>query len=149
MKTFVKPFSALTPDELYEILRARGTVFLHEQHIHYLDMDGTDRQALHVFMRDGEAVVAYARIFPGDAEGEVHMGRVLTTRRGEGLGRKVVEAALEAAFGEMKARFASLDSQSYVAEFYRHLGFRQVSDEFVLEGIPHVRMEMEKGESVS
>lgn len=67
MKTFVKPFSALTPDELYEILRARGTVFLLEQHIHYLDMDDTDRQALHVFMRDGEAVVAYARIFPGDA----------------------------------------------------------------------------------
>lgn len=140
MTTEIKTFNELTADELYEILRARSAVFLMEQRIFYLDMDQTDRDSLHVFMRDGREVVAYARLFPADKPGEVHMGRVLTTRRGCGLGKQIVAVALRAAFQRMSAECISIDSQSYVADFYRKFGFRQVSEEFILEDLPHVKM---------
>ena len=43
MKTFViKKFDELSGREVYEILKARSTVFMMEQNIHYLDMDDVD-----------------------------------------------------------------------------------------------------------
>lgn len=142
VETFsVKPFEQLTADELYEILRARSAVFVMEQRILYQDMDETDRRAVHVFLRrNGSDVVACARLFPGDEAGDVHMGRVLTTERGRGLGRRVVSAALWAAAFRMEARRIVIDAQTSVTGFYEKLGFRQVSGEYIIEEIPHVRM---------
>ena len=138
----VRTFSELSADELYEILRARAEVFLMEQGIVYVDADEVDRRATHVFRREERSVVSYARLFPEAEEGVVHMGRVLTTKRGKGLGREVVEEALRFSFSKLKAQCVRIDSQSSVAPFYSHLGFRQTSDVFVLEGVEHVKMEL-------
>lgn len=53
---------------------------------------------------------------------------------------------IRAAFDKMNARVVTIDSQSYVADFYHRMGFRQTSEEFVLEGIPHVRMELARND---
>ena len=113
-----------------------------EQGIVYVDADEVDRRALHIFRREERDVVSYARLFPETDKGMVHMGRVLTTKRGGGLGREVVEEALSVAFDWMEAQCVRIYSHVHVAPFYAHLGFCQTSDVFVLEGVEHVKMEL-------
>lgn len=48
MDLYKKRFADLTADELYRILQARCAVFVVEQKCAYQDLDGIDRQALHV-----------------------------------------------------------------------------------------------------
>ena len=49
MVFFIKTFSELTNNELYEILQLRSEVFVVEQNCIYQDLDGKDQKALHVF----------------------------------------------------------------------------------------------------
>ena len=99
MRFETKFFDDLTARELYEILRARADVFVGEEKILYPDADGVDYDCLHIFSRDeAGTVTAYLRMFPKQEEpGTVQIGRVLTRRRGGGLGRRLMEAALRAA----------------------------------------------------
>ncbi|MBP5787675.1 MAG: GNAT family N-acetyltransferase, partial [Kiritimatiellae bacterium] len=98
-QAFSKSFSELSLDELYDILRVRAEIFVVGQRCFYLDPDGLDKTAVHVGIRDGAgALAAYARMFPEEAESGVwHVGRVLAVRRGEGLGRRVMEEVERAA----------------------------------------------------
>ena len=48
MKILVKPFHALTTEELYALLQLRSEIFVVEQQCIYQDMDGADALALHV-----------------------------------------------------------------------------------------------------
>jgi len=45
----VKTFDELSTTELYQILKARNEVFVVEQNCPYLDTDGTDEIALHLW----------------------------------------------------------------------------------------------------
>lgn len=141
MKTVAKTFEELTNREVYEILKARSAVFMIEQRIVYLDMDDVDYGALHVFFEEDGHVTAYLRAYPAE-EGTIRIGRVLTRERGTGLGRKIMEAGI----AEIRKRFRSaviaLDSQCHAAGFYKKLGFRVCSEEFMEAGIPHVKMEL-------
>ena len=58
METVVKRFYELTLDELYEILALRASVFVVEQQWTCLDVDGRDKEAYHVFLRDEEGIAA-------------------------------------------------------------------------------------------
>ena len=51
-----KNFEELTKTELYAILALRVQVFCVEQNCPYQDLDGQDRQAQHVFIKDGENI---------------------------------------------------------------------------------------------
>ncbi|PHR64106.1 MAG: GNAT family N-acetyltransferase, partial [Idiomarina sp.] len=63
----LKAFAELTTTELYDIIQRREQVFVVEQTCPYLDADGTDVNALHLWANsDTETVVAYARIFLGE-----------------------------------------------------------------------------------
>ena len=141
----VKSFDELSARELYEIVRARQEIFLMEQNIVCRDFDGVDYDALHCFILEGEGVVAYMRAFMAD--GEIHLGRFLTLRHGEGLGRRLMETALPI----VKERFGcdkiTFHAQKHAEGFYLRLGFVTVSDIFLEEGIEHVVMEniSEKG----
>ena len=138
MNFIAKTFDALTVYELYEIVRARQEIFLMEQRIVCRDFDGVDYDALHCFLWENDKVVAYMRAFMEG--GEIHLGRFLTIRHGEGLGRRLMESALPV----IKAKFAcdkiSFHAQKHAEGFYLKLGFKTVSDVFMEEGIPHVLM---------
>ena len=85
-----RAFGELTPRELYDLLRLRQEVFVVEQTCAYLDADGLDSSATHLFAVDGEAVVACARLFaPGVRRAEAVIGRVVTAPsvRRSGIGR--------------------------------------------------------------
>lgn len=143
-----RSFQELTVDELYEILKARCDVFIVEQNCPYPDIDGLDRESLHLFARlpDG-SVTACLRLFPRIGEpGVAQMGRVLTTRRGEGLGRELLRRGINAAFADPDCREIYLEAQTYAAPFYAREGFRICSEEFTEDGIPHVGMRLKREE---
>ena len=141
MELAVKTFQELTADELYELLRLRAEVFVVEQTCVYQDLDGRDRTALHLLLREGETLQAYARVLPaGTAFPTAGLGRVCTRSRGRGLGRAVVAAGIRAAREKLGAEEITIEAQSYVRGLYESFGFRQSSEEFLEDGIPHIQM---------
>jgi len=140
MELVVKTFEELTRDELYEILKVRSAVFVVEQNCPYQDIDGVDRQALHVFLRQNDRILSYLRVFDRDKQ-TAQIGRVLTVERGKGFGKTVFRAGLQAAEVRMKKKAVYLEAQTYAIGFYEKEGFRVTSEEFLEDGIPHVKME--------
>ena len=137
----IKKFDRLTPREVYEILRIRTAVFVVEQECPYQEVDGTDYDSLHVWLEEGDEIVAYLRIFVKDGEtNTVQIGRVLSKRRGQGLGAKVLEHGLEAAKIEMGAGRVFIEAQTYALDFYKKFGFEACGEEFLEDGIPHTPM---------
>ena len=136
-----KRFPQLSLDELYEILKARSEVFVNEQQIIYQDMDDIDFKSSHMWISCRGRLCSYLRLIePGVKYPEMSIGRVLTLKpfRHNGFSRILVtEAIAEARRRNSPVR---LEAQAYLRDFYLSLGFRPVSDEFILEGIPHVEM---------
>ncbi len=136
-----KAFHELTVFELYELLRVRSEVFVVEQNCVYQDMDGDDLQSIHLWMTVEDRIVALARICPaGTHMKEVSIGRVITTERGKGYGRQIMLHAIDAAVAHFDAKCIDIEAQEYARGFYESVGFRQTSDTFMLDGIPHIRM---------
>ena len=136
-----KQFSDLTTKELYEILKARFTVFVGEQHIHYVDEDNIDYLATHFSLRRQGLVLAYARMFPAKGKGVYTIGRMLTIERGQGFAKYLMTRIVEEARAR-KAHKLRLHAQVQAEPFYEHLGFRTVGDVFSEAELPHVLMEM-------
>ena len=140
MEVFVKRFYELSCDELYEIMKVRVNVFVVEQKCPYPELDDIDKRAYHVYIKDKEEIVAYLRVFD---ENEIRLGRVLSTRRRQGLGTKVLEEGIKVAKEKLNANQIVIEAQVYAKELYEKLGFVQISDEFLEDGIPHIKMELE------
>ena len=136
-----KTFGELTTDELYELLRVRSEVFVVEQNCVYQDMDGDDQDSIHLWLTNGERVVALARVCPaGTHMQEVSIGRVITTDRGKGYGKQIMLEGINAAREHFGAERIDIEAQEYARGYYEQVGFRQSSEPFILDGIPHIRM---------
>lgn len=142
MELVVKTFDELNIHELYEILRVRAAVFVVEQECAYQDVDGIDPGAVHAFLRDEEGIQAYLRVFEKD-ERTAQMGRMLTMRRGSGLGAELLKEGIRIAREVLKKEVLYIEAQTYAIGFYTREGFRVTSEEFLEDGIPHVQMELE------
>ena len=137
----IKTFKQLTVDELYELLRVRTEVFVVEQDCVYQDMDGDDKEAIHVWLTEGDRVVALARVCPAGVHlPTISIGRVITTVRGKGYGKQVMLAAIDVAVEHFGATSIDIEAQEYAKGFYEGVGFKQTSDTFMLDGIPHIKM---------
>ena len=133
-----KLFNELSGGEVYEIVRARQEIFLMEQNIICRDFDGVDYDALHCYLWENGRVVAYMRAFM--SEGEIRLGRFLTVRHGEGLGRRLMELSLPVIKEKFGCEKVGFHAQKHAEGFYQKLGFVTVSDVFLEEGIEHVEM---------
>lgn len=141
----IKWFNELTTDELYELLRIRSEVFVVEQNCVYQDMDGDDQKSVHLWLTVAEKVVALARVCPaGTHMDEISIGRVITTERGKGYGEQVMIHAIDAAIEYFGATRIDIEAQEYARGFYEGVGFKQSSNTFMLDGIPHIKMTWEK-----
>jgi ElaA protein len=141
-----KAFADLTPWELYAILELRQRVFAVEQTCAYLDCDGHDQAALHLWTTDAEGMIAYTRVLPpGEKFKEASLGRVATAMRARrmGAGRAIVKRALETierhGYGATR-----ISAQSYLEKFYGELGFVRVGAEYLEDDIPHIEMLRDK-----
>ena len=137
-----KRFDELTTQDLYELLRIRTDVFVVEQNCVYQDMDYDDQAAIHLWLTDeAERIVALCRVCPaGTHMEEVSIGRVITTERGKGYGKQIMLAGIEAAKELFEAKLIEIEAQEYAKGFYELVGFRQSSEQFMLDGIPHIKM---------
>ncbi len=136
-------FSELNTERLYAVLRLRQQVFVIEQACIYQDADDFDQDALHLHAMEGATLVAYCRLLPpGKKYTEPSIGRVCTAQshRGLGIGRVLMERALQ----HMRLRFPGhavrISAQLYLQEFYKSFGFRVTSPPYHEDGIPHIDM---------
>ena len=141
MELFVKHFSQLTRDELFEIYKLRVAVFIVEQQCAYPEVDDADRQAYHIWLRDGDGIQAYLRVLPAGATFDtVSIGRVIAVKRRCGLGSRIVAEGIRAAKEKFGARVITIEAQTYAKGLYEKAGFIQSSEEFLEDGIPHIQM---------
>ncbi|TCW33082.1 GNAT family N-acetyltransferase [Gulbenkiania mobilis] len=139
------PFDGFTPQALYEVLALRDRVFVVEQQSIYGDLDGLDQQALHLSGRSPEGhLLAYARLLPPGIKLDraVAIGRVVVDAsvRGTGLGRLLMQQALEAAESAWPGVEIGLSAQVNARSFYESFGFRRVSEPYDDGGILHEDM---------
>ena len=136
----VKPFAQLSNEELYAILKARVNVFVVEQECPYPELDGKDQEAVHFFLPDeAGTVLAYLRVYENEA-GAMQIGRVLTTVRGASYGRRLLHRAVAYLEETAPGKPVVLEAQTYAIGFYEKEGFVVSSEEFLEDGIPHVKM---------
>ena len=140
-----KPFGSLSPDELYEAMALRQEVFIVEQNCSYLDADGKDPLGWHLMGRDDAGrLLAYVRILPtGVSYAEYpSIGRVVTSpsARGKGYGKELMEVAIETLYGLYGPSPIKIGAQTYLLRFYESLGFHSTGEEYLEDGIPHVKM---------
>ncbi len=120
------------------LLAVRHPVFVEEQGVAAdREVDGFDPVSLHFLACDGSGCpVGTARLLP---DGRIGRVAVLKERRGLGVGRALVVAAIAAA-RERGDRSVCLHAQSHSLTFYEALGFIAHGDEFEEEGILHREM---------
>ena len=141
MELHIKRFSELTTDELYAIVKARIQVFIVDQNCPYIELDGRDQRSIHVWLEEDGELLAYLRVMEKGLESEyVSIGRVLSTRRRQGLATQALREGIRAARDFFGPEKIYLEAQVYARGLYDKLGFRQISEEFLLDGIPHIKM---------
>ena len=141
MEYVVKRYDELTLDELYEILRIRCAVFVVEQNCPYQDIDGKDRGAVHVYLKDEDRILAYLRVLDrGVSFNEVSLGRVISTERLKGYGMMVLQEGIKAAKERFNADAIRIEAQVQASGFYEKAGFVKEGDVFLEDGIPHIEM---------
>ena len=140
----IKSFKELSTDELYAILQLRSEVFVVEQDCVYQDIDFKDQKALHVFGHKNDKIVAYTRIFkPGDYFDNASIGRVVVaaTERKYGYGHDLMKASIKAIKDHFKVDKITISAQKYLKKFYESHQFIQIDEEYLEDGIPHIRMD--------
>lgn len=141
MTTVIKKFSELTSLELYEILRLRSEVFVVEQNCVYQDLDNLDQEACHVYLQQDGEIVAYLRVIDkGKRLDDVSLGRVISLVRRKGYGTALMKAGLAVAKEKFNATRVKIGAQAYAKPFYESVGFKQISGEYMEDGIPHIYM---------
>lgn len=143
----IKEYTSLSTDELYEMLRCRQDVFVTEQHCFYRDLDGLDRDSLHLFIPEQQGIGAYLRVIRPGAHGEnAVIGRVAVKKeyRGNGFGRMLMERGIQTALQLSDA--IDIEAQAYLKEFYEGLGFKALSAPYLHAGTPHIHMRLSRSD---
>lgn len=144
MKWVLKKFEDLSTYELYEIIQLRLEVFVVEQDCVYQDCDGKkDYESHHLLGIESNKIEAYLRVVPpGISYKEVAIGRVITSQnvRGKGIGYELMKegiVAVENIYGKVPIR---ISAQEHLKNYYGSVGFEQVSESYLEDGIPHIEM---------
>lgn len=135
--------------DLYDALVLRADVFVVEQDCVYADPDGADLRpgVRHLLGRDESgALAAYARVLPPDERYDApRIGRVVVSPAARGgLGRALMERALEVCEVHHPGRAVELGGQAHLVGFYASLGFAPVGEVYDEDGIDHQWMRRER-----
>ena len=144
MKWTLKKFQDLSVQEFHDIVQLRLDIFVVEQDCAYLDLDGKDEIAYHLFAKtDQGQTVAYTRLFaPGDYYNEAAIGRVVVHKdfRKDGLGFELMSRSIEQIESLFKTKTIRIGAQQYLKKFYKSLGFQTTGHDYMEDGIPHTYM---------
>jgi len=125
---------------LYELLQFRQAIFVVEQNSPYPDLDGRDQRAQHLMLRRGDDLIGCARVLEPDPLVRIGRLAVKAEARRHGIGRALMEAALERAAQLYPHRDVRLSAQTCLEGFYRSFGFVAVSPPYDDHGVPHLDM---------
>lgn len=105
-----------------------------------LEFDGLDETAVHLLAYLDNQPVGTARIrYPNNQTAKIERLAVLSQARGKGIGKRLMEKALEIA-AKRDVQEVAIHAQEYVKGLYQQLGFEQEGGTFDEAGIPHVKM---------
>lgn len=142
----IKPFEALSVNELYDLLKLRSEIFVVEQNCVYLDLDGKDKLALHLFGEFEGKIVAHARLFKaGISFDNASIGRVVvdTNYRDRKWGHDLMREAIAGIAKHYDEVKITIGAQLYLKKFYESHGFVQSSEMYLEDDIPHIEMKRE------
>ena len=124
-------------DKLHQI---RRVVFIEEQNVpQELEWDGADEDGTHFLAINTAGVpIGCARLL---STGQIGRMAVLEQHRGQHIGNKLLQAAVEEAKAQGLER-VFLHAQTYAEPFYRKGGFVAFGEKFDEAGIEHISMEM-------
>ncbi len=143
MDFYIKSFENLTTLELYDFLQLRSDVFVVEQECVFLDLDSRDKDAIHIFGKKNDKIVAYTRLFkPGDYYKEASIGRVVVKKeeRKFGYGHELMQFSIKNVAEKYKTSTIKIGAQKYLKSFYESHGFKQIGEEYLEDGIIHIYM---------
>lgn len=138
-----KTFSELSNRELYEVLQLRAEVFVVEQNCVYQDIDGKDEKAVHILGFKNNKLIAYTRIFkPGDYFEWSSIGRVVVkqSERNFGYGHTLMNFSIDAVSSYFNQTIIKISAQFYLKSFYESHQFKQISEPYLEDDIPHIAM---------
>ncbi len=150
-----KPFSELSTNELFDILKLRVDVFVVEQACYYPELDEHDRhpETLHFFAYNKEEcnksdsshkIAAYLRILPkGTSYNDyISMGRVVVSpnSRGSKLGHSLLDKALKVCASSFPRQDIKISAQEHLEAYYQQYDFVTASDMYLEDNIPHISM---------
>ncbi|WP_417551102.1 GNAT family N-acetyltransferase [Methylophaga sp.] len=136
----LESFTAL---ELYQIIKARESVFVVEQNCPYQETDDLDPHAWHLSALVNGELAAYARVVEAGIKDRLpSIGRVMTVKtfRGREIGRALMEEAIRFTEHQFPNADIKISAQVYLQKFYESLGFRVFSEPYDEDGIPHIDM---------
>jgi predicted GNAT family N-acyltransferase len=130
-----------TPDDIARCQAIRRVVFTLGQGVPVsIEVDGRDPDCTHFLAIQAGVDVGAARMrIVGDAA-KAERVAVLSTQRGGGIGRALMDALESRAVADGLAR-VKLSAQSDVVVFYERLGYTASGEEFIEADIPHRWME--------
>tara|TARA_S200000501_G_scaffold344641_1_gene356557 strand:- start:147 stop:593 length:447 start_codon:yes stop_codon:yes gene_type:complete len=139
-----KRFNSLTKLEIHDIFALRAEVFVVEQECIYQDIDGKDKEALHIIGKQRNDVVAYARILEKGISYSDHIsiGRVVVkkTNRGKLIGKKLLKFCLFQLDKNQPHQEIKISAQMHLEKFYNNYGFIKLGKGYLEDGIPHIAM---------
>jgi ElaA protein len=138
-------FESLSKKHLYDLLQLRSKIFVVEQNIAYLDIDGLDDRCQHLCLFDGERLIGAARILPpGLKHKEPAIGRLVIDQdyRGQKLGAKLMMDAVRETFRMYNNQPLIIEAQAQLKNFYESLGYIPITEPYMLEGLMHVKMKI-------
>ena len=138
----IKPYNDLSKDQFFDILKLRIEIFVVEQCCYYQELDDEDKAAFHVFIYNDGIIVAVGRIIPNLHNKEVKIGRIAVKMeyRKKGLAYKMMKDIMNFLSNDYKNFSVLLSAQTYLIEFYRSFGFKEVGDNYLEDGIEHINM---------
>lgn len=138
-----KVFDALSPHELYAIIRLRNEVFVVEQNCVFQDADNKDQRCFHLAGYIDGDLVAYARLVPpGLSYPYISIGRVITSPayRKQSIGQQLMRQAIAYCEQLFNKSAIKIGAQLYLKSFYESFGFVQTGDVYDEDGINHIEM---------
>jgi ElaA protein len=139
----IKTFQELSAIEIYEMLQLRCEVFVVEQDCVYQDIDNKDQKAFHIIGYKNSKLVAYSRVFDaGDYFELPSIGRIVVKKeeRQFKYGHELVANSIDFILQNFKNKNILISAQTYLTKFYNSHGFQQQGEEYLEDGIPHIKM---------
>ncbi|MDF5708131.1 MAG: GNAT family N-acetyltransferase [Nostoc sp. S4] len=129
------------PEEFPAIAAIRKSVFQEEQGVDpALEFDGKDEISDHLIAYLDREAIGTTRIrYLDEKTVKIERLAVLSTVRGQGIGKKIMEKAL-LFIGSKNIPEVVIHSQEYVKGLYQKFNFVEEGEIFEEAGIPHVKM---------